>query len=94
MVDYVLSCRVMGRGVEETMIAAVVDYARDAGARDLSVALEPTPKNGPCRLFLEEKSGLRRSSGQAPMFLWELTSPYPAPPHVRLDAPAGLAPAT
>ena len=94
MVDYVLSCRVMGRGVEETMIAAVTDYAREAGAKALSVALLPTPKNGPCRLFLEEKSGLRPADEASPTFHWELASPYPAPAHVRLDAPAGLTPAT
>ena len=94
MVDYVLSCRVMGRGVEETMIAAVVDYARDAGAKALSVALLPTKKNGPCLQFLEEKSGLRRADDPSPTFRWELTAPYPAPAHVRLDAPADLSPAT
>jgi predicted enzyme involved in methoxymalonyl-ACP biosynthesis len=94
LVDYVLSCRVMGRGVEETMIAAVVDYARDAGAKALSVALLPTKKNGPCLQFLEEKSGLRRADDPSPTFRWELTAPYPAPAHVRLDAPADLSPAT
>ena len=94
IVDYVLSCRVMGRGVEETMIAAVADYAREAGARMLSATLLPTKKNGPCLQFLEEKSGLRRAAEGEATFVWELATPYPAPAHVRLDAPAGLAPAT
>ncbi|MFX5562734.1 hypothetical protein ABTD73_19980, partial [Acinetobacter baumannii] len=46
--DYVLSCRVMGRRVEETLVYAAVERARRAGAS--RVVAEPivTSKNKPC----------------------------------------------
>ena len=49
-----LSCRVIGRGVETAMLAAIVGAARRAGVEVVTGAFVPTAKNAPAqRLFAE-----------------------------------------
>ncbi len=48
-----LSCRVIGRGVETAMMASIIDDARQAGARAVSGEFIATPKNAPARSFYE-----------------------------------------
>ena len=57
--DYLLSCRVMGRRVEETMLWAAAQRAAARGARELVIAPRPTPKNKPCLDFFD-RAGLPR----------------------------------
>ena len=51
LVDFVLSCRVMGRRIEETMVHLAATVAADLGASKLLAEVIPTPKNMPCRRF-------------------------------------------
>ncbi len=44
--SWLMSCRVIGRGVEEFMFNRLVDTARREGARTISAQYIPTPKNG------------------------------------------------
>lgn len=81
LVDWVLSCRVMGRRVEETLIAVAAARARAAGARILVAEFVPTAKNAPTREFLE-RSGLVRHGD---VFQWDLARPYPVPDAVRIE---------
>jgi FkbH-like protein len=53
LVDFILSCRVMGRKVEETMLHLVSVRARAAGAVRLRATYLPTPKNQPCLRFFQ-----------------------------------------
>ena len=46
---FLLSCRVIGRGVETAMLAHLCDRARAADARALSATVIPTSKNEPVR---------------------------------------------
>lgn len=59
IVDFLLSCRVMGRRVEETRLHVAVNGARDLGARRVTALYVETPKNLPCLQFLE-RSPLQR----------------------------------
>jgi FkbH-like protein len=52
--DFILSCRVMGRRIEEAMAAAAVSRARALGARAVEAAFRETSKNKPCREFWEQ----------------------------------------
>ncbi len=52
IVDYVLSCRVMGRRVEETMVHIAVAAAIERGASTVVANYLPTAKNKPCPFFL------------------------------------------
>lgn len=60
--DFVLSCRVMGRRVEETMVWAAGRLAKRGGARELVATLLPTEKNRPCLAFWKS-TGLAYDDG-------------------------------
>jgi len=79
--DFVLSCRVMGRKVEETMLRAALQWARQAGLSELYAVYRPTAKNKPCLDFFE-RSGLHSPAEH--VFEWDLRREYPACAAVRL----------
>jgi FkbH-like protein len=84
IVDFVLSCRVMGRRVEETMLHLAVDRARKLSLSTVEAELLPTAKNAPCLEFLR-KSGFREESHQR--FVWDARDEYTLPAAVSLEAP-------
>ena len=51
---FLLSCRVLGRGVETALLAAVAEKARAEGASDLVATFIPTAKNAPAATFLAD----------------------------------------
>jgi FkbH-like protein len=55
--DFVLSCRVMGRLVEEAMVAHVLKIARAAGQHRVIAVYVPTARNAPCLEFWSTRSG-------------------------------------
>ncbi|HZZ84808.1 MAG TPA: HAD-IIIC family phosphatase [Anaeromyxobacteraceae bacterium] len=82
VVDWVLSCRVMGRRVEEVMVHLAVETARRAGAASVEARLVPTAKNRPCLEFW------RRAGLDAPepaLFRWDASRPYPLPATIQLE---------
>ncbi|MBN2411419.1 HAD-IIIC family phosphatase [candidate division KSB1 bacterium] len=81
IVDFVLSCRVMGRKVEETMLFTVCDFAASAGLEKVTAKYLPTHKNNPCLQFFKD-SGLKATTGD--LFTWDVKNPYPLPPHINL----------
>ena len=54
-----LSCRVIGRGVETAMMASIIDDARQAGARAVEGEFVATAKNTPARPFYESAGFVR-----------------------------------
>ncbi|MGY0557208.1 MULTISPECIES: HAD-IIIC family phosphatase [unclassified Lysobacter] len=79
--DYVLSCRVMGRKIEETLLAWVVARGRDLGATKVVLELLPTAKNLPCLEFLG-RSGL--DGHGTTRFTFATSDAYPQPDAVKL----------
>lgn len=79
--DFVLSCRVMDRRVEETMVAWLAEQAKFLGARELVASFIPTSKNAPMLDFLK-RSGLVSSDGLN--FRVELATGYAFPACVEL----------
>jgi FkbH-like protein len=51
---FLLSCRVLGRGVETALLAALADEARIQGAEYLVASFIPTAKNAPASTFLPD----------------------------------------
>jgi FkbH-like protein len=84
LVDFVLSCRVMGRRVEAAMVHLACGLARELGAGRLVATLLPTAKNDPCRRFFDE-SGLTHSSDD--VYGWDLTQDYPPPRDLVIASP-------
>lgn len=60
---FLLSCRVLGRGVETAALAFIAGQARAAGAASLYAKYMPTPKNAPCAQFLPQH-GFQNLSGE------------------------------
>jgi FkbH-like protein len=79
MVDFVLSCRVMGRNVEKTMIHYIVEEARRQGAKQFITTYLPTDRNMPTLHFLRE-SGLHDAGDN--VFTWNCAEPFPKPSSV------------
>jgi len=48
-----MSCRVLGRGIEESFIRSIGERAARGGAKELTIAFVPTEKNAPARDFVE-----------------------------------------
>ncbi len=74
IVDFVLSCRVMGRKVEETMLHVAIEWARVAQIRQIRAVCVPTVKNVPCQSFFQKSGLLVRSQNE---FTWDTTREYP-----------------
>ena len=79
--DFVLSCRVMSRKVEETLLAWVVSRARESGLSRLVATFIPSAKNRPT-LDVLKRSGFRTEDDLT--FVWDLKSEYPVPSCIKL----------
>ena len=80
VVDFVLSCRVMGRGVEETLLHHAVARAQVLGWEELLVEYLPTEKNKPCLDLMS--LALQPLKGDLQLFHWPIVSVFPLPSHV------------
>jgi FkbH-like protein len=81
--DFILSCRVMGRKVEETMLHVLSTRAKSSGAAKLRACYLRTSKNQACLRFLES-AGLQRNGDDKP-FILDLAQPYPKPAAISLE---------
>jgi FkbH-like protein len=82
--DFVLSCRVMGRGVEQAILHCLAARALAADAVEIVATYHPTRQNTPCKEFFEGQSGFTRIDGGA-RYVWSLGSLYPAPSHIHIQ---------
>jgi FkbH-like protein len=76
LTDYVLSCRVMGRRVEETLVWFATERVRKRGGSKLEAPYAPTPKNKPCLSFF---AGLGELTRTGDVFVWDASTPFPKP---------------
>jgi FkbH-like protein len=81
--DFLLSCRVIGRRVEETLVHFACRAAREAACREIRAEYLPTAKNSPCLEFWM-RSGFDRM-GPDHVFVRDLSRDYPLPPVVTLS---------
>jgi len=52
--NYLLSCRALGRGIEDDFLNFVTSDLRDKGLRLKDIIFRETAKNAPARIFLEK----------------------------------------
>ncbi len=81
MVDFILSCRVMGRKIEETMLYFILTEARKLGIVLVEADYVPTKKNEPCLKFLERTRGERQGN----LFRWDTRQDFQPPPYVAIE---------
>ena len=79
--DFVLSCRVMGRKVEEAMVHFIVSQAKVLGALVVRAEYFPTPKNRPCLDFWR-RSGFHETGS---VFQFNTKSGYSLPDGISLN---------
>jgi FkbH-like protein len=82
IVDFVLSCRVLGRKIEEAMLSTALQYAQALGAAEVYARYIPTSKNKPCLDFF--KSLAPRFLQQEECFIRNVEHPFPPPEHIEL----------
>jgi len=82
VVDFVLSCRVMGRQVEETIVHVAVAAAIKRGASRVVAEYLPTPKNKPCLAFWRSSGFTNQDDKQ---FTWDCQHRYKLPGAIRLE---------
>jgi FkbH-like protein len=63
--NFVMSCRVIGYGVEDALLARIIEDARAAGAHWVTGEFIPTPKNAPARDFYA-RHGFVRDDSETP----------------------------
>jgi FkbH-like protein len=87
IVDFVLSCRVMGRKVEEAMASLAVARAVRHGCGRVVADYRPTAKNKPCLDFWQ-RSGFAADApadgAATTRFQWETARAYATPSHIAL----------
>jgi len=66
-----MSCRVIGRGVETAMLSCIIDQARSRGMQKVVGKFIPTKKNVPARDFYS-MHGFRKEAEQNGEILWTL----------------------
>ncbi len=71
--SFLLSCRVLGRGVEDALLTYLLEQARAAGASRLRGLFLPTAKNAPAAEFYA-KQGFTPGAGEG---VWELALDAP-----------------
>jgi len=83
VVDFVLSCRAMGRGVEEAMVNAALEIARLCAKARLVARYGKTERNAACLKKLLEIAPAFDSNTNT--FTWDTTTPLPAFGGVRVS---------
>jgi FkbH-like protein len=81
---FLLSCRVIGRGIEQLMLAFIADLCRDRGVRTLIGEFIATPRNKPAAGFFE-RMGFEKAAET--LFLADLQSAsVSSPSYIRLGS--------
>ena len=71
--DFVMSCRVMGRNIENIILKTVIDFSAQQGSPEVRVNYIESDRNKPIREFLEDRSGFTQSDN---VFIWDVQNPY------------------
>lgn len=79
--DFVLSCRVIGRKIEETMISVAINFANQHRCTSVIAKYIPTEKNKPCFDFFKN-IGFSQVKN---LFIWETANPYIRPYFIELE---------
>jgi len=81
--DYILSCRVLGRKIEETMLGMVCFLSRQLDCKEVEAQYLKTDKNHPCYQFFKT-SGFKENSEDG-LFVWDSIKDFPMPSQVELE---------
>jgi len=86
--SFLLSCRVIGRGIETAMLAQIAQQAIRDGAKRLIGQFIPTKKNAPCALFYLDHGFTQTTADDSSSIFYELdltTSLVTSPAWITLE---------
>ncbi len=69
MSSLLISCRALGRDVENAFVGTIAKLAKERGAGKLTVAFEETPKNLPALTFIKEHLSNKERDTAKPIFI-------------------------
>ncbi|MGI5350892.1 HAD-IIIC family phosphatase [Streptomyces sp. CA-250714] len=88
--NFVLSCRVFARGIEQSCLSSVLRYAKDSGAASVTGSYRRTAKNGKVAgLYAAHGFTQVADDGTTTTFRHDLRHIPAPPPHVRLTESFG-----
>jgi len=90
--SFLLSCRVIGRGIENAVVAFAADVARRKGAEVLHGEFIPTAKNAPVSTFYEDVGFRRLDEATFEIDLSENSLQYPDYVLLEMPDPVGHGP--
>jgi len=77
ILDFVLSCRVFGRKIEETMLYVLLQYSKAIGLERVYAEYIPTSRNRPCLEFWKNSGFLHAEPEN--IFSWDIKDEYLKP---------------
>jgi FkbH-like protein len=84
--NFLLSCRVIGRTVENAFLSWILCRAAGAGAARVSLQYQPTPRNQVAHQFLRTSGGLPSVATGGCQWTFDVRRPEMVPPHfVHID---------
>lgn len=82
---FLLSCRVLGRKVEEAIIAYIIEQAKKDNARTLSGEFISTKKNAPAKSFYKANGfNYKKMEKDNEIWVYELNKEYPFPDFIQI----------
>ena len=85
--NFLLSCRVLGRGIETALMAHAMNEARKSGVFKLSAEFIPTKKNKPAEKFLPESGfDLVKKEEVAEFYNYDLGKEYRVPGYINIKS--------
>lgn len=79
---FLLSCRVMGRGIENGILGYLLGKAKSDGVKFVKGTFIPSKKNMPCQTFLED-SGFNKKDSE---WIFDLNNVIKVPKHLTVSA--------
>tara|TARA_B100000035_G_scaffold61777_2_gene49851 strand:- start:5600 stop:7297 length:1698 start_codon:yes stop_codon:yes gene_type:complete len=83
LIDFILSCRVIGKGVEKTILHIASIISQKRGAVVMTAEFIETPKNLPCLEFFKKSKMENHNSKNT--FEWNLNNAYPKPENIKIQ---------
>jgi predicted enzyme involved in methoxymalonyl-ACP biosynthesis len=86
IVDFILSCRAMGRQIEDLMAHLAVEAACEGSLHSVIARVLLTARNVPCVDFWRKSGFTEREPN---IFVWDASEPYPKPVFIAVNSSSG-----
>ena len=78
---FLLSCRIMGRGIEDAILSQILKSAKENGVEEIKAEFIPTQKNKPSENFLSDY-GFKKQNN---FWIYKLNNDIKSPKHLKVE---------